>query len=99
MPRGTPPKPDAAGNIRYSIILNKAAHDRLTAITAKHKISQADAIATLLINAKDREWDPLFDAARNAKVSARDRKKQLLAKLDDLSPEKLAALIAQANKK
>jgi len=89
---------DTADKIRYTMILSRAAHESLTAITQRHKISQAEAIECVLANLDQQAWAARFDEVRIKKLAEREgrrqQKRRAIELLTKLSPEEIARLTA-----
>lgn len=78
--------------LRYTVILSRSAHERLTALTEQHKLSQAEVIEALLLQSEPDIWDRRFEVLHQAKDQDRANKRALISKLSKLTPEQLAKL-------
>ena len=81
--------------VRYTIEINSTHRDELVALAKQHKLNQGEVMEVLLDHTRGSDKiAELLQAKRESKVSAREA----LAKLKNMSPVKLAALLAQAEK-
>ena len=82
--------------IRYTLIVSKDTHEKLTEITKQFKLSQAEVFEILVERADLQQLDPIFTAKREQKVNVRSNSRALINKLTKLTPEQLAVLNAMS---
>ncbi len=79
-------------SIRHSLLLSLASRNKLNRLTEKFHLNQAEVIQTILENMDDDLYAEEFTAVRAAKLSKRNGKTAILAKLKNLTTEQLQAL-------
>lgn len=77
---------------RHSIVLTAVARESLSIIAKQYKITQGEVVEAFLDNMEPAVMAPIFGKIRDDKVAARTPKRDLMAKLRNLTPEQLIAL-------
>jgi len=89
--------------VRYTIEVATDVREALIAVSKEFKLTQGEIIDELLNHLDREKMIPIFIARRQAKVSAREDKKEDKKKLTNLlrslTPEQIAELQRRANEK
>lgn len=80
--------------LRYTLVLSRIAHERLTTLTGRFRLTQSEVFEVLLEKADLSVLTPKLLAVRDAKLKERAERAALRHKLTKLTPEQLAALAA-----